>query len=162
MAELTISEQSIAEALTRCRGDMTTAARILKMSVNRLSVRVSQSEQLTNIKRAFRAFVFDELTDFTVEAVKNGVLRQLAVDPWGNLLRDNEGKEVCIYVPVDASTRLAAASKLMGMLKTEAGISDKVDHTVRADGSEEIKAIAAALRGIKALPSAEANSLSAD
>ena len=147
MADLVIAEQYIAEALTRCKGDLEATARQLKMPISRLTVRVNQSEQLTNIKRAFRAFLFDELSDFTLSAVKDGVVRQLAVDSWGNLMKDSEGNEMCIYMPVDPSTRLAAAGKLMSIIKSEAGISERVDHKVTADGSEEIKAIAAALRG---------------
>lgn len=146
MLQVMIAEEAISEALTRCRGDVTATARLLKMPLDRLVVRVNQSESLTNIKRAFRAFAFDELSDFTLGAVRDGVVRQLAVDEWGKPMLDETGKQGEIMIPVDPTTRLAAAGKLMSILKSEAGISDKTDHTIRADGSEDIKAIAAALR----------------
>jgi hypothetical protein len=146
MTAMTISEESIAEALTRCRGDIASAARLLKLPVTKLTVRVNHSENLTNIKRAFRSFLFDELSDFTVSAVRDGVVRQFAIDDWGRIITDSAGNDQFIYIAVDPTTRLAAAGKLLTILKSEAGISDRTDHTLRTDGSEDIKAIAAALR----------------
>lgn len=140
MVQLQIAEEQIIDALTQCRGDVDAAARLLKMPLNRLVVRVSQSESLTNIKRAFRAFAFDELSDFTLGAVRDGVVRQKAVDEYGQPMVGE------ILIPVDPTTRLAAAGKLMTILKSEAGISERTDHTIRSDGSEDVKAIAAALR----------------
>lgn len=123
------TDEELKEALIKSNGQPTKAAEILGVDYSGLYRRVRKNPELLEIQKAHRARTFNDLNNLTNAVALMGIIREPLVNANGEVEKDDKGKPIYIEKAVDYRTRLDMATRMMNMLKSEEGISDKLEVT---------------------------------
>lgn len=123
------TDEELKEALIKSNGQPTKAAEILGVDYSGLYRRVRKNPELLEIQKAHRARTFNDLNNLTNAVALMGIIREPLVNANGEVEKDDKGKIIYIEKAVDYRTRLDMATRMMNMLKSEEGISDKLEVT---------------------------------
>lgn len=95
--------------------------------------RIRKNPKLLEIQKAHRARTFNDLNNLTNAVALMGIIREPLVNANGEIEKDNKGKPIYIEKVVDYRTRLDMASRMMNMLKSDEGISEKIEVTTQGN-----------------------------
>lgn len=122
-----ITDEEIREALIKANGQPTKAAEILDISYPHLYTRIRKNPELLEIQKAYRARVFQSVSNLTLTTFLTGVMKSPAVDEEGEIIKDENGQIVYKDVYVDTRTRLGLAPNLMQTFKSDEGIKEEIE-----------------------------------
>ena len=126
-----ITDEEIREALIKSNGQPTKAAEILDISYPHLYTRIRKNPELLEIQKAYRARVFQSVSNLTLTTFLTGVMKSPAVDEEGEIIKDENGQIIYKDVYVDTRTRLGLAPNLMQTFKSDEGIKEELEITTK-------------------------------
>lgn len=127
------TDEELEKALIEAGGQPTKAAELLEVSYVSVYGRIRKNPKLLEIQKTHRAKTFNDLNNMTNAVALAGIIREPLVNANGEIERDNKGKPIYIEKVVDYRTRLDMATRMMNMLKSEEGITDKMDITTNGE-----------------------------
>ena len=125
----TYTDEELKQALIKSNGQPTKAAEILGVDYSGVYRRIRKNPELLEVQKAYRARTFQDLANLTNAVALMGIIREPSIDKDGEIEKDENGKVIYIERNVDYRTRLDMASRMMNMLKSDDGITDKLDLT---------------------------------
>ena len=123
------TNEELKKALIEANGQPTKAAEILGVTYVSVHGRIRKNPELLEVQKAYRARTFQDLANLTNAVALMGIIREPSIDKDGEIEKDENGKVIYIERNVDYRTRLDMASRMMNMLKSDDGITDKLDLT---------------------------------
>lgn len=123
------TDEELKKALIEANGQPTKAAEMLGVSYVSVYGRIRKNPELLEIQKAYRAKVFNDLNNLTNAVALMGIIREPLVNGNGEVEKDDKGKIIYIEKAVDYRTRLDMATRMMNMLKSDEGITEKLDIT---------------------------------
>ncbi|GJQ07520.1 hypothetical protein [Capnocytophaga cynodegmi] len=123
------TNEELKKALIEANGQPTKAAEILGVTYVSVYGRIRKNPELLEVQKAYRARTFQDLANLTNAVALMGIIREPSINKDGEIEKDENGKIIYIEKSVDYRTRLDMASRMMNMLKSDDGITDKLDIT---------------------------------
>lgn len=123
------TNEELKKALIEANGQPTKAAEILGVTYVSVYGRIRKNPELLEVQKAYRARTFQDLANLTNAVALMGIIREPMIGENGEVQKDENGKIIYIEKSVDYRTRLDMASRMMNMLKSDDGITDKLDIT---------------------------------
>lgn len=123
------TDEELKQALIKSNGQPTKTAEILGVDYSGVYRRIRKNPELLEVQKAYRARTFQDLANLTNAVALMGIIREPIVGEDGEVQKDESGKIIYTEKSVDYRTRLDMASRMMNMLKSDDGITDKLDIT---------------------------------
>lgn len=118
------TDEELKKALIEANGQPTKAAEMLGVSYVSVYGRIRKNPELLEIQKAYRAKIFNDVSNTMVFMAMAGIIKEPVTDESGNVIK-GEFREVA----VDYRTRLSAMQSVMSTFKSDEGITDKLDIT---------------------------------
>lgn len=116
------TDEDIERALIEANGQPTKAAEILDASYPHLYRRIRRNPELYEVQKAYRAKVFQNVSNLSVKILLTGLIDEPETDDEGNVVPNSFVKK-----KVDYRTRISMIPNVMNTFKGDDGIKDELE-----------------------------------